>query len=62
MEFLERILNSKFGSYTIMIGIVILFVLFLRLLYGPKGFLRKNLWNGIEDDADDKADDKDTTK
>lgn len=52
MEFIENMFNSKLGSLVIMIGIFVLFVGFLRLLYGPKGFLRKNLWAGIEDDTE----------
>ena len=50
MEFIEKIMTSRIGNYIIMITIVALFVGLLRLLYGPKGFLRKSLWNGIDDD------------
>ena len=58
MEIMENIFNSRLGSYVIMIGIIVLFVGFLRLLYGPKGFLRKSLWDGIDDETTNQTTDE----
>lgn len=53
MAFLETLFTTRGGSYIIMISIVVLFIYFIRFLYGPKGILRKNLWHGIDSDNDD---------
>lgn len=52
MEIISDFMMSRLGSLFIMISIVVLFVSFLRFLYGPKGIFRKSLWDGIKDDEE----------
>ena len=43
--FLERIFSGTFGGTAIMILVSAVIIAFLRMLYGPNGFLRDPEWD-----------------
>lgn len=50
MNNLIELFSTKYMSMLLMFGICFIFIFFLRLLYGPKGFFRKSLMKDIENE------------